>query len=139
MKSPTCVNGARNTRNRSKSPGDQRADKIAEWQNALNAADNELNADIQKILDKRFEAYEKMLKQEGMSNFEKKLADTRADAAKEKAEMRQAILSELKTVDPAKDQDRYFELLGKLDTLDKMEEHRVKQVQDEGKVDPELR
>jgi TP901 family phage tail tape measure protein len=104
-------------------------------QDELNNADTELNADIDRLLDKRMEGYQKMIDQAGMSDFEKELANARAQARKDYEEGAKIIDAKIAQLDPTKDVGEIARLNAQKNALGEIEQNEVQKIYDKAKVD----
>ncbi|MDR0706078.1 MAG: hypothetical protein LBF88_13985 [Planctomycetaceae bacterium] len=118
-----------------KKPEDINWTNYNNWNEQLTNADNSLNADIDRLLDKRLEGYQKMIDQAGMSDFEKELYEARAKARKDYEEGAKIIDAKIAQLDPTKDADEIAKLNAQKTTLGEIEQNEVQKIYDKAKVD----
>jgi hypothetical protein len=87
------------------------------------------------LLDKRLEGYQKMIDQAGMSDFEKELANARAQARKDYEDGVKIIDAKIAALDQEKDAAQIAKLNEQKNTLSGIEQQEVKKIYDKAKVD----
>ncbi|MDR1141270.1 MAG: phage tail tape measure protein [Planctomycetaceae bacterium] len=109
--------------------------KKAFYQTELDNADNNLQNDINRAVDKKLEGYQDSIDTTGMSEFEKELYIARQKAKKEREDAEKIIDTAIAQLDPKKDSNRIQELKDQKADLADVETESVQKIRDKAKVD----